>query len=142
MDAAIIQKKLRASAWIVIGFALFTVFGAIPGTGVFLNPILNLILPDADHLGSAFGPLAMAVIGGIAFGWGATLLMLAGEPAKTHPELIRGIAIRGFLAWFVLDSTFSVVSGVPLNVVGNIIFLIAVLWPLKAGLQSATLDRA
>jgi hypothetical protein len=53
--------------------------------------------------------------------------MLAAVPGAA----VRRAVILGCGVWFACDSLFSVVAGVPQNVLGNALFLAAVLWPLR-----------
>jgi hypothetical protein len=74
--------------------------------------------------------LLFAILGGITAGWGVMMWCLAGEPLARDPDLVRPILRTSLLAWFVLDSTGSVLAGAPFNAVLNVLILAAFLFPL------------
>lgn len=71
-----------------------------------------------------------ALAGGFLFGWGLLIWRLSGDAFDAAPEAIRKAVVTGFVAWFCLDSTGSITSGNPSNVVFNIFILLAFVGPL------------
>ena len=72
-----------------------------------------------------------AVAGGICSGWGITLLTLRGAALEAAPAQVRRAALAGYLGWFAIDSTASVLAGVPWNLLGNLAFLALLVLPLR-----------
>ena len=71
-----------------------------------------------------------AVLGGVMAGWGTMLFLLAGGPMRDGDGRIARAVLAGLVVWFVVDSTFSFVSGIPGNVVLNVGSLAALALPL------------
>ncbi|MEJ6404443.1 hypothetical protein [Yoonia sp. 2307UL14-13] len=71
-----------------------------------------------------------ALTGGFLLGWGVTIWCLATQVYDHAPEGVRRSVVVGVLAWFVLDSAGSVLSGNPSNVLFNILILLVAIGPL------------
>ena len=71
-----------------------------------------------------------AVLGGVLCGWAWLLYKLA-NPEVFNPS-IRKFMIQSTWVWFILDSAGSIVAGLPLNAVSNVVFLLMLLIPLLA----------
>lgn len=71
-------------------------------------------------------------------GWGAMFVGLGRGWAFGR------VVAAGGTAWFVVDSAGSVVAGVPLNVIGNVPFLVLMLWAvwpaIGAGKRRMSID--
>jgi hypothetical protein len=75
-----------------------------------------------------------AIIGGVLCGW-AWLLYCLSKPEIFNQQL-RRLMLNSIWIWFVLDSAGSAISGLPLNVVSNLVFfliLVIPLYKLKSG---------
>lgn len=134
------QKALRLAA-----FTTLIAFGIV---GV-LSAYAPLSAPIGTVLDAAFWPidggqgaeasetrLLLAILGGITFGWGVMIWQLAGAPLARNPDLIRPILRNAVLAWFVMDSTGSLLAGSPLNVAANVVLAAMFLIPLQRGARS------
>jgi hypothetical protein len=71
-----------------------------------------------------------ALTGGFLFGWGTMILCLRQWVYDVAPDQIRRAVVAGIMAWFVLDSTGSILAGAPSNVVFNILVLLIAVGPL------------
>ena len=71
-----------------------------------------------------------AVLGGVLCGWGWLLFKLA--TSELFNPLIRKLMVQSVWIWFVLDSAGSILSGLSLNALSNISFLLILLVPLNA----------
>ncbi|CAE7407981.1 unnamed protein product [Symbiodinium natans] len=71
-----------------------------------------------------------ALTGGFLFGWGMTLHFLASKVYDKAPEETRQAVVGGLCCWFCLDSTGSVASGNPVNVLFNIGVLLLSVGPM------------
>jgi len=98
-------------------------------------------LDGADMETTAGMRLLSAIGGGVMFGWGVTLWYVAGPVLEADSGLAKRILTAGILSWFALDSVGSVIAGAPLNLLGNLLFLIAFMVPLR-GLGRAEAQRA
>lgn len=71
-----------------------------------------------------------ALTGGFLFGWGVMIWCLSEMVYDKAPEMVRRSVITGLLAWFVLDSFGSIMSGNSSNGIFNIIVLLIGVGPL------------
>lgn len=135
------QKWLKAAAYLVMGFGLVFALGAHPATDVVPLFFLDLILwplDGADMETTASMRLLSALSGGVMFGWGVTLWYVAGPVLEANAGLAKRILTAGVVSWFVLDSVGSVIAGAPLNLLGNLVFLLAFMVPLRGLGRTAT----
>ena len=85
----------------------------------------------SDYIG-----LSHAVMGSVMVGWGtALLLVLRGEPTSHLPGKLW-IFIVSLAAWYIPDTTFSLISGFWQNAVLNTVFAVLFAIPLTALLIS------
>ncbi len=75
-----------------------------------------------------------AVLGGVLCGWAWLMYKLSHE--EIFNQNVRKFMVQSTWIWFILDSVGSVITGLPLNALSNISFLLALLIPLKV-LKSA-----
>lgn len=126
---------LKAASALVIGFGFLIVAAAHPaGVGPMLF-FADLLIWPFDGNPAAMDQLTRlisAISGGIMVGWGVLLWMVTAQVLPRLPEIGRRLILASIISWFVVDSTGSVVSGVPLNLVGNLLFLIAFVVPVRA----------
>ncbi|MEM7538205.1 MAG: hypothetical protein AAF639_38915 [Chloroflexota bacterium] len=71
-----------------------------------------------------------ALTGGFLFGWGVMIWCLRAWVYDAAPEGVRRAVVTGVLAWFILDSAGSIASGVAINALFNVIFLVIGVGPL------------
>lgn len=69
-----------------------------------------------------------AILGGVLCGW-AWLLYKIAHP-ETFNERLRKLMVQSTWVWFILDSGGSILAGLPLNAVSNVIFALALQVPL------------
>lgn len=80
-----------------------------------------------------------AVLGGVLVGWGALMFLLVSSVGQAE---LRGVArsmLVAVIAWFLVDSSGSLLAGIPGNVVLNVVFL-AVLVPPLATLATSPVE--
>lgn len=116
-------------AWLFIVFGLLTSSGAHPLTAAGAILFADLIIWPLDggvQLTTEVRWLC-AILGGVMIGWGVIVLKLI----ATVPDraVVRSIVLAGVGTWFVVDSAGSLAAGVPLNVLSNLVFLLAFLVP-------------
>jgi hypothetical protein len=84
--------------------------------------------PEAvDHLFFAFGVLASLTIG-----WMVMLLFVVWTPFRRGEPWARRAIIASVGTWLVVDSTFSIVVGVPENALLNVVLAIGLVPPMVA----------
>ena len=126
-------KMLRLSALVVF------VTGLLPSLAVFevtqepWRLFFDILTWPLDHNPPGFSTSdrqLSAVLGGVLCGWAWALYKMTDR--KVFNEPIRKLMIQSVWVWFLLDSAGSVLSGIPLNAVSNIGFLVILLVPLHA----------
>jgi hypothetical protein len=122
-------RRLQVAGVVLAGIGLVTALASHPLTGALFAIGVDLAFwpPDGspDVLTLPTERVLAAVAGGVMAGWGAMLLVL-GRGASVARALLTG-----GLAWFVVDSSGSLVAGVPLNAAGNVAFLGLIAWAVR-----------
>jgi hypothetical protein len=132
LSTAILWLKC-ASAVLMIGFGLMFALAAHPATASLGTLFLDALIWPLDGGQSFAGRevrIVTAIGGGITAAWGVLVWMVAGHILPENPALGRGILVKCLLAWFVVDSTASILAGVPQNAAANVLFLLVFLYPL------------
>jgi hypothetical protein len=132
VSTAIIWLKC-ASAVLMIGFGLMFALAAHPATAGLATVFLDALiwpLDGAQSFEAQETRIVTAIGGGITVGWGVLVWMVAGHIMPENPALGRDILVKSLLAWFVVDSTASILAGVPQNAAANALFLLVFLYPL------------
>ncbi len=123
---ASVQFYLTGASVATIAFGLLIAASAWPPGAVLMEPMADLILWDSAADFTARETRLMAAIsGGTLTGWGIMILLLARTGLATAPVGIGRIILISILSWFTVDSLASLAAGAPLNVLGNIAFLLA-----------------
>ena len=86
------------------------------------NGVAGLDTPEAK--------MAMAIAGGVFAGLMAMYIFITAPGVEQDNALIRKGSIYTFLVWFTVDSTGSIASGNPMNVIPNAVLLAVYLLPL------------
>lgn len=124
---------LRLAAAIVIAFGALVALAAHPATAgitAFFADLVFWPLDGAPRLDAPVTRLMCAICGGVLVGWGVLLWhVAAGAIGVAAAQAIRSSVI----AWFVVDSTGSIIAGAPLNALLNVPFLLLFLIPLARG---------
>ncbi|NJM34621.1 MAG: hypothetical protein HC850_07810 [Rhodomicrobium sp.] len=125
---------LKTASILVMGFGIAFAAGAHPSTDLIARFFIDLVfwpIDGAQSLASPEARLLCAISGGLTFGLGAMLWLIAARLFPHNHDLARSIMIWGVGSWFVVDSTGSVLSGAPLNVALNLVILLLFLIPLS-----------
>jgi hypothetical protein len=133
MTLALHKTWLRVAAIVVASFAPVFFLGAIEATSEPARLTLDILswpLDGATTYGSPDTRFLSALTGGFLLGWGVTIWSLAQYVYDLAPEGVRKSVLFGLLAWFVLDSTGSVLSGNPSNALFNVLVLLLAVGPL------------
>jgi hypothetical protein len=126
-------KYLRLGALFVLVTGLIPVFAIFQATQEPWRLFFDVLSWPLDHVPSDFSAgerQLSAVLGGVLCGWAWILYKLA-DPEIFNPK-IRSLMTQSVWVWFLIDSTGSVIAGLPLNAVSNIGFLLVLIVPLHA----------
>lgn len=132
MKQAHVIVWLKASTLFTIGFGLLMALAAAPALSAPLAYLLDLVffpLDGAQSMADSQVRLFSAIGGGVMVGWGCAIWMIITRVAGPDPDLARALILVGMGAWFVVDSTGSILSGGHWNAVANIGFLLLFLIP-------------
>jgi len=122
----------RTQIWVQLAAAIVGAVGLViavaawpplAGPVVFLADMILWPLDGAQTLAAPETRVFMAISGGMMAGWGVTLWKLAVYLMPKDAAAVRQITMTGLYCWFAVDSTGSVMAGVPLNAVVNISFV-------------------
>ncbi|WP_416906937.1 MAG: hypothetical protein ACMVO5_07685 [Polymorphobacter sp.] len=124
---------LHITALIVGSFGPVFALGALPETAEPARWSLDLLSWPLDGNISYSAPTTRflsALTGGFLFGWGVLIWFLAARVHDLAPEPVRQAVLASLLAWFLLDSAGSILSGNAINVLFNILVLLLAVGPL------------
>jgi hypothetical protein len=128
------QKGLRLASGVTLVTGLALALAALPVLNFPIRLLADFLIwpvDGAETLAASETRLAFAIGGGVMAGWGLMIWQLAGEPMQRAPGATRATIRTSILVWFLIDSLASVAAGVPLNVLGNVVFLALFLVPMR-----------
>ena len=134
MDIASQAKGLRLASGVLMFFGVLVFTGSHPAVGQPVMLLAGLLIWPLDGGQDATVPvtrLLAAISGGVMVGWGLLIWLMCGTLFERAPHEVRRIVLISVVAWAIFDSTGSVLSGVPLNVGGNLLFVIMFFWVLR-----------
>lgn len=144
MSEAFWINWLKAASAILVIMGVMSFAASHPATAGLWHGVYGLVVtPEGGTLApfSQAGHFSNALLGGILIGWGVMLWIAVSEGLANGHMWIKSMIRVSAICWFVPDSLGSVLAGAPLNVIGNILFLAAFLYPLaqigKAGSSQA-----
>jgi hypothetical protein len=117
-----------AALLLCIAGGIVIALGAHTATAWSANLFIDLAfwpLDGAQRINSDEARFLAAVGGGGFTGFGVMLWRAADRLAGE-----RSLLLSGLLAWFAIDSTFSIVAGAPVNAFYNIVILLIFLVPI------------
>ncbi len=124
---------LKFTAVIVGSLAPVFFLGTMLATSEPAKWILDVLSWPLDGMQTFASPetrFLSALAGGFLLGWGVMIWCLSTWVYDAAPEAVRKTVLISLLAWFVLDSTGSILSGTTSNAVINVVFLILGVGPL------------
>lgn len=130
-NSAFWLKMLRLGAAIVFVTGLLPILAVFESTQEPWRFFFDILTWPIDQTPATFLPgerQISAVLGGVLCGWSWLMFQLA--RSGVFNSRIRSFMIQSTWMWFVLDSGGSILSGIPLNAVGNVSFLLVLLIPL------------
>ena len=126
-------------AWLIVTAVVVGSFGPVfalatrqhnSGMAKWTLDLLNGPGGPAESFASGTTRFLSALTGGFLLGWGVTILLLRAWVYDLAPEPVRRSVVVGLIAWFILDSSGSIASGRPWNVLYNVIVLVTAIGPL------------
>lgn len=124
---------LKVSALIIASFAPVFFLATLSATSAPAALILDIVswpmdgAPDVDVPAVRY---ISALSAGFLLGWGVLVWALQAWVYDDAPDAVRRSVVLGFVAWFLIDTLGSVLSGIPLNAVFNTIVLFLGVGPL------------
>jgi hypothetical protein len=133
MTHAFHKNWLKVTAFVVGSFGPVFFFGTMLATSEparFTLDLLSWPLDGATTFTSPATRFLSALTGGFLLGWSVLIWCLSLWVYDAAPEGVRKSVVFGLLAWFVLDSSGSYLSGNGSNVFFNIFVLLLAVGPL------------
>lgn len=130
---------LKISALVVASFGPIFFLGTMVATMEPARFTLDLISWPLDGQTTYASPdtrFLSALAGGFLMGWGVMVWCLSEWVYDYAPEMVRRAVLYSFLAWYIVDSTGSVLSGNASNAFFNILVLLLGVGPLWRPAQS------
>lgn len=126
---------LSAASIGTIGLGLISLAAAHPAGAAIWRFLFDLVRWSFDGTSAGFDEdarLLNGITGGVLVGWGVLMTWLAGGPIARGEDGARRAATACVAAWFVMDSTGSLLADVPGNLLLNLGFLLLFMIPLIA----------
>lgn len=133
MSPASAARIIRIFSWIYLVAGLFTAAAAVPALAGPVSLFYDLVDWPLDGGAPALAQdsrLFAAIAGGVFAGFSALYIFLVAPLVERGDPLGRRGGLTGLLVWFVVDSTASVLAGVPGNAVSNAVLMAPILIPL------------
>jgi len=131
------QKILRINAEIIMGLGVIFALATIPAVYNWLSVFFTAAHWPFNTAALTLDPtgrLMIAISGGLTVGIGAMVWTVATDVLPVAPEQGRKVILYATGAWFITDSTFSVIAGSPMNVLLNLTFVLLMIAPsMKKG---------
>ena len=121
---------LKVTAVTIVAFAPVFFLGSMHATSDAPRIVLSLLSLNAHSFDAITTRFVSAMAGGFLFGWGVMVWCLQAYVYDACPEGVRRSIVNGVLSWYILDSVSSVLSGNPVNVFPNTLFLLLAIGPL------------
>jgi hypothetical protein len=136
---------MRATWWLFLGFGLASAAASHPATQAPWALLFDILQWPIDGKPQLSGPnerVLSAVLGGVLVGWSTLMLwMLKGPVAQGDPSAVRAYSVA-VLAWFVVDTTASLLAGWPGNALLNVASLLMGWGPLLLRQRMGLGDKA
>lgn len=124
---------LKIASIILIGFGLLCAISAHPSLNFLTRFFTAIALWPFGEVSASIDMetrLLWAILGGSATGWGLMFWLLTTQLFHKDPDTLRPIMLKAVIAWFVIDSTASIMSGAAFNAVLNLSMLALFVIPL------------
>lgn len=128
-------KALNAVILSTIVFGLLSVLANVPllaWPAMFFTDIMVWPVDGTQTLQASETRLIWALLGGFLTSWGVLQYMVLREIIPDRPAVGKRMLLVSVLVWFVLDTSGSLLGGVPANALANVFFLSIYLLPILA----------
>lgn len=132
---------LKIASGVLVAFGLSGILGAMEATSAYPNFMADLAFFPIDGAPASNAPetrLLWAIAGGLMTGWGLMMWQITVHLYPRDSALARQLILTGIVAWFMVDSTGSVLAGAPMNAVFNVGFLLLFIVPVLRSRQAET----
>ncbi|MDH4411661.1 MAG: hypothetical protein QE484_00030 [Rhizobium sp.] len=123
---------LKLNSLFVVLLGLIVALGAHPATALPATLLTDLVFWPFDGAQTLEAPAARvlaAISGGVMVGWGVMIWLVIDRLLPVDPRLARLLVVESTLAWYLVDSTGSFVSGATVNVLLNTVLMLAIVVP-------------
>lgn len=132
MSRDFIPTWLKLNSIFIMLLGLLVALGAHPATALpatWLTDLVFFPFDGGETLDAPSARLLAAIAGGVMVGWAVMIWLVLDRLMPVDPRLARLLVVESTLAWFVVDSTGSLVSGAIVNVVLNTVLMLAIVVP-------------
>lgn len=126
-------KSLKITIIASAGFALFmfaSLFTPLREVMSFFLDLVHMPLDGSQSLSRDTEEVLTAISAGIFFGFCVLLWQVTTEVYVKDPLLGRRMILSSVIAWYVIDTTGSLIVGAWMNGILNTVFLIALISPV------------
>jgi hypothetical protein len=123
---------LKIVSLLIVALGLLVAFGAHPATALPATWLTDIVFWPFDGLQTLEAPAARllaAISGGVMVGWGLMIWLVMNRLLPADPRLARLLVVESTLAWYLVDSTGSFVSGATVNVLLNTVLMLTIVMP-------------
>lgn len=132
MASTSIASWLKLTSLLVAVLGLVVALGAHPATDMparWLTDIVFWPFDDNPGMGADSARVLAAISGGVMVGWAVMMWLVIDRLMPVDPRLARLLLMESTLAWYLVDSTGSFMSGATLNVLLNTVLMLAIVLP-------------
>ena len=136
-------KSLKITIIASAGVALFmfaSLFTPLREVMSFFLDLVHMPLDGAQSLSRDTEEVLTAISAGIFFGFCVLLWQVTTEVYVKDPLLGRRMILSSVVAWFVIDTTGSLIVGAWMNGILNTVFLIALISPVLRQQEKLQVD--
>lgn len=115
----------------VLVFGAVLAGGALEATSGPVRLLFDFLGPSPTVL-DAQARFSLGVLGAVSIGWALTTygaILVAIDLGDRGAKLWKWILV-GVLAWFVIDTPLSIITGYWMNAIPNVVLLLTFLWPV------------
>ncbi|MFN3721382.1 MAG: hypothetical protein ACK4UW_21000 [Rhizobium rhizophilum] len=123
---------LKMMSLFIVALGLLVALGAHPTTAWPANMLADIVFwpfDDMQRIDTESARVLAAISGGVMVGWAVMIWLVIDRLVPVDPRLARLLLIESTLAWYLVDSTGSFVSGATVNVLLNTVLMLAIVLP-------------
>jgi hypothetical protein len=123
---------LKLMSLFIMALGLLVALGAHPATAWPASLLADIVFWPFDGMQALDSEAARALAaigGGVMVGWGVMMWLVVDRLMPLNAQLARLLLMESTLAWFIVDSTGSFVSGATVNVLLNTVLMLAIVLP-------------